>query len=205
MIDDFMIDTLIQWDKELFLLINSWHSGFWDVVMWNISKKFNWIPLYALFLYWVIRFYKKEAVWIIVALVVVIAASDLVSVHGFKNVFERLRPCHDPELNGLVHIVNDKCGGWFGFYSSHASNHFAVAVFFALLFKERFRYFTALILFWAALVSYSRIYLGVHFPGDVIAGALIGSLIGWLGYVSLFKLRPSIFLKLKTSNNKLKS
>lgn len=187
-----MIETLLQWDKGLFLVLNSFHNEFWDVVMFNISNKFMWIPLYLLFFYWVIRFYKKEAVWIILSLMVVIAVSDLVSVHGFKNVFLRLRPCHDPQLAGLVHIVRDKCGGQYGFYSSHATNHFAVAVFFALVFNGRFLYFTPLILLWAAIIAYSRIYLGVHFPLDVLAGSVMGSLIAWGGYRVLRLARPGL-------------
>lgn len=190
-----MIETLLQWDKGLFLVLNSFHNEFWDVVMFNISNKFMWIPLYLLFFYWVIRFYKKEAVWIILSLMVVIAVSDLVSVHGFKNVFLRLRPCHDPQLAGLVHIVRDKCGGQYGFYSSHATNHFAVAVFFALVFNGRFLYFTPLILLWAAIIAYSRIYLGVHFPLDVLAGSVMGSLIAWGGYRVLRLARPGLFYK----------
>lgn len=190
-----MIETLLQWDKGLFLVLNSFHNEFWDVVMFNISNKFMWIPLYLLFFYWVIRFYKKEAVWIILSLMVVIAVSDLVSVHGFKNVFLRLRPCHDPQLAGLVHIVRDKCGGQYGFYSSHATNHFAVAVFFALVFNGRFLYFTPLILLWAAIIAYSRIYLGVHFPLDVLAGSVMGSLIAWGGYQVLRLARPGLLHK----------
>lgn len=190
-----MLEQIIQWDKELFLILNGWNSGFWDVMMYNISNKLIWIPLYLLFLYWLIRFYKKDAIWIILALFLVITLSDQLSVHGFKNVFLRLRPCHDPDLSGLVHIVKDKCGGQYGFYSSHATNHFALAVFFLLVFKNRIRYFTPVILIWAAIVAYSRIYLGVHFPADVIAGAMMGSLIGWLGYFSLRKVKPGIFGK----------
>lgn len=187
-----MIETLIGWDKELFLFLNGFYSGFWDVVMFYTSNKFTWIPLYALFIYWVIKHFKKEAVWIILTVVILVTVSDLISVHGFKNTFMRLRPCHDPELQGLVHILNGKCGGQFGFYSSHASNHFAIAVFLSFLFRVQIRFFTPFILLWAGIISYSRIYLGVHFPLDVLAGALAGSMLGLTAYFLLKKFRPGI-------------
>jgi len=110
---------------------------------------------------------------------VLIALSDLSSVHFFKNVFERLRPCHDPELIDRVHLVNGECGGAFGFVSSHAANCFALAVFLVKILGKAYRHFTPLILLWAAVVAYSRIYLAVHFPGDVLCGALLGTIIGF--------------------------
>jgi undecaprenyl-diphosphatase len=190
-----MMDALIGLDKEVFLYLNGMHSGFWDVIMFNISNKFLWIPLYALILYWLIKSFKRDAVWIIIAIILLIAISDQLSVHAFKNVFMRLRPCHDPELEGLVHIVNGKCGGEYGFYSSHATNHFALAVFLSFVFRGRLRYFTPFILLWAVLIGYSRIYLGVHFPLDVVAGATAGSLLGVLGYLLLRKVKPDMWHK----------
>lgn len=195
-----MLEMIIDWDKELFLDLNSFYTDFWDVIMFNITNKFFWIPLYLLFLYWLIRFYKKDSIWILLVLILVITESDQLSVHGFKNVFMRLRPCHDPDLSGLVHTVNGKCGGQFGFYSSHATNHFALAVYLIFIFKDRFLYFTPLILLWAGVISYSRIYLGVHFPADILAGALMGSLIGGLGYYLLRIIKPSMFSREKMNN-----
>ncbi len=187
-----MIEAIIDWDKALFLFLNGMHSGFWDAVMAAVSNKYNWIPLYLLFIYWIIRFYGRDSVWIILSLIVLVAVSDLISVHAFKNVFMRLRPCHDPELAGLVHTVNGKCGGQYGFYSGHATNHFAVAVFLAFIFRGRIRYFTPLILVWAALIGYSRIYLGVHFPLDVLAGAAAGSLLAYGTVLVLRLFMPSM-------------
>ena len=125
----------------------------------------------------IIENFKKETVWILLAIIVLTVISDQLSV-AFKNTVERLRPCHEPELEGLVHIVKDKCGGDFGFVSSHASNHFSLAVFLSMLFFKKIKFFTFPILLWAAFISYSRIYLGVHYPGDVIFGAVLGAMTG---------------------------
>ncbi len=103
---------------------------------------------------------------------------DQGSVKLFKDVFERLRPCHNPAIAELVHTINGKCGGKYGFVSSHATNSFALAVFCGFLFKRHYKYMLWLMLFWAAIVSYSRVYVGVHYPGDIIGGAVLGSLVG---------------------------
>lgn len=175
-----MIELLKQWDTDLFLFLNGMHTPFGDVVMFYCSEKLTWIPLYIFILYLCIRFFKWKTLWILLAVTMLITISDQLSVHGFKNVFMRLRPCHEPLLDGLVHTVNNKCGGQYGFVSSHAINHFALASFLAILFKNRISYFAPLIIIWALVVSYSRIYLGVHYPGDVICGGILGVFLGIL-------------------------
>jgi undecaprenyl-diphosphatase len=114
----------------------------------------------------------------ILFIVVVITLTDQTSVHLFKNVVQRLRPCHETSLEGLVHLVNNKCGGQFGFISSHAANSFGVAVLVSLWLRKWG--YTAVMLSWAMLIAYSRVYLGVHYPGDVIAGAIWGAGCAWL-------------------------
>ena len=175
-----MIETLKQLDTELFLALNGLHNSLFDFLMFWASNKLIWIPLYLFFLYLIIKKYQWKTVGIFVAILVLITLADQLSVHLFKNVFQRFRPCHEPQLEGLVHLVNGKCGGRFGFISSHASNTFALVVFLIQLLGKKYKYFTISILIWASLVSYSRIYLGVHYPGDVFVGAVFGSLLGFI-------------------------
>ena len=173
-----MIEQLVQWDIAFFLSLNKWHSPLWDQVMWFISAKESWYPVYAVILFFIFRKQKYYGFVTLVFIALLITLADQLSVHAFKEVFERLRPCHTPQLQGLVHTVNGKCGGQYGFVSSHASNFFALATFLAFYFQRR--YLSMLFFILAAIVGYSRIYLGVHFPLDVICGGLLGVTVGVL-------------------------
>ena len=181
-----MLEALNSIDTRLFLLLNGIHSDSWDAIMWQVSGKLQWIPLYAFLLGYLFYKFRKKTPWIVLGVVVLITMCDQASVHLFKNVFERLRPCHEPGLDGLVHLVRDHCGGEYGFVSSHAANTFGLAVFTAMFIRNR--YYWAGMLFWALGVGYSRIYLGVHYPGDILGGAILGALLA----VGLYRVITSV-------------
>ena len=167
---------ILHFDTQWLLAINGAHNEVMDFLMWWVSDKLIWIPLYVFLLYLFYRKYKKYTWLILVSVVVLITLSDQGSVF-IKDTVMRLRPCHEPALFDLVHRVHDKCGGRYGFVSSHAANTFALAAF--VTGALRWKFIPSMMIFlWAALVGYSRIYLGVHYPLDVVGGALLGAMIG---------------------------
>lgn len=191
-----MLKTLNAIDTQLFLYLNSLHNSFLDELMLILSynKIFMFLLLFTLIAFGV-KYYKKQFFIAFFFCLVAFGLSDSISTRGFKDNFERLRPCHQAQLANRVHLAGQKCwGGKFGFVSSHASNSFAVAMFFWLLFRKKSKWF-ALLFVHAALVSYSRVYLAKHFPADIICGAILGSLIS----IAIFKFYLK-FLKKKNSH-----
>ena len=177
-----MLEYLKQIDQELLLLINGCHSPFFDNLMWLISAKLTWVPFYASILYILIKNFNLKLTFItVICITLVIVYCDQMCATVLRPIFERLRPSNlDNPISEFIHIVNNKRGGKYGFPSCHASNTFGLAVFLVLFFKQRS--ITIFSLFWATIVSYSRSYLGVHYPGDLLAGALVGLSGGTLVY-----------------------
>ncbi len=181
-----MITQLASWDHDLFFLINrGLANNFFDFLMPWLREAKIWIPLYIFFLYLIIRLKKKRSWLWIVGLITAVGISDYTASGIFKPYFERPRPCHHQNLQEEVVLRkhDGSCGGRYGFVSSHASNHFAIALFLCLLLGRSSRSWTSYALFaWAAVISFAQVYVGVHFPGDVFVGALIGLLAAYLIY-----------------------
>jgi len=172
-----MLDTIKSLDQSLFLALNAHHNSFFDPIMWLFSDKLFWAPLYAWFLWLLYKQFPKHYWTVIIAVILMIVASDQFC-NLAKNGVMRLRPSQDPGIQAMVHIVNDYRGGMYGFYSGHASNAFAVALFMITIAGKKLKYLIPVCLLYATLTAYSRIYLGVHYPGDILTGAMAGTLLG---------------------------
>ncbi|HEY3369915.1 MAG TPA: phosphatase PAP2 family protein [Prolixibacteraceae bacterium] len=167
-------------DKDLFLFLNGMHNAFFDSFMYWMSDRFVWVPMYVGIILLLVWRYKMRGVWMVLFLVAAIALCDQTASHLLKNLVQRLRPSQEPSLAGLVRISKAGPGGLFGFASSHAANSSGLAIFLYFALDNRLKIMKYGLLIWAVLVSYSRIYNGVHYPGDVLAGWIIGLAYGYL-------------------------
>ena len=172
-----MLETLKNIDESLFLLLNAHNNSFFDPLMWLFSAKLFWGPLYVWFLWLLYKQYPKHFWTVIIAILLMIVASDQLT-NLAKNSVMRLRPSQEPNLQALVHTLNGYRGGKYGFYSGHASNAFTVALFMITSIALKRRYIILVSLTFAILTAYSRVYLGVHYPGDILVGGIVGTLLG---------------------------
>lgn len=173
-----MIEYLNDIDSQMLLAINGLYDTFQDAFWWMVSAKWSSL-LMALALVWVLlRQNRRHALLLLAMLVLAFVVADQVSSGLIKHMVERLRPTQDPSLSNLVHIVNGYRGGKYGFVSSHAANSFAAVVLLSLVMRRRLVTFS--LTTWALLQCYSRMYLGVHYPGDICGGIVVGILAGWL-------------------------
>ncbi len=179
-----MLEEILNLDTSILLAINSAGTPFLDSFMWNYSKTVVWIPLLAALIYVVVRSNKpKDAALVLIFLALAFVMADQLSSSVFKPIFQRLRPTHEPALADLIRTVNDYCGGRYGFVSGHAANSFAAVTFCAMLIRSW--KLTATLCAWAIVNALSRVYLGVHYPGDIICGALTGIASGAAAYALL--------------------
>ena len=187
------METLLQLDRELFLFINGHYDRVVDFIMYYVAQKWIWIPFYLWLLYVLSRNYGWKTLWFLPVTALLIAGSDQLSVL-FKESFERIRPCHEPLLTGMVHLVKNKCGGMYGFISSHAANTMALAIFLHKMLPKGYGDIRKELIAYVLLNGYSRIYLGAHYPGDVIGGWMAGAILGYI-FAKLMQQKLSVPLK----------
>lgn len=191
-----MLETLLEYDKELFLFLNNLGGSTWDGFWLFVTSKYNSIPIYLILL--VVSYRQlgiKKTLLVLIAVALMILCVDQLA-NFFKYGFQRLRPCFDSDVNDLMRQVENSCQnrGQFGYFSAHAANSFSVAIFFSFLLRSMRAPIGIFLVFWALFVAYSRIYIGVHFPLDVLTGMLIGTLFGWIFAKLLIFIFPKIHL-----------
>jgi len=173
-----MKEWLHNVDYKLFFLVNdTWKNSFFDVIMPWMRNPLTWIPLYVLLLLLFIKDFRKNVLWVLLFAGITIFLTDQLSAHVIKHLVKRLRPCNTPELLGHIHMLIP-CSSGYSFVSSHATNHFGMALFFIGISGKRYKWFAPFFLLWAVTISYAQVYVGVHFPIDVICGGILGAAIG---------------------------
>ena len=183
------LEKLKQWDQWLFIQLNSgWANPVFDQLMPFMRTGIYWAPLYLFFGVFAVLNFKSKGAWWILFFVTTVAITDLGGTHLFKNNFGRDRPCANLDFYTHVRLLVNCVGRGNSFISNHAANHFGMATFFFITFRPVFKKWAAIAFLWAAMIAYAQVYVGIHYPGDVLTGALFGSIIG-LGTGKLFNKR----------------
>lgn len=173
------VEKLVEWDKSLFLVVNNELTNpLFDIVMPFIRNGDHWMPLYLFLIVFMLINFKKKGWWWIVFFFCTVALTDMTGTFVFKNNFERLRPCSDPAFMMQTRLLLDHCSGAYSFVSNHAANHFGMAAFFYITTRSFMQKWAAIGFIWAALIAYAQVYVGVHYPMDVLAGSVLGLLFG---------------------------
>ena len=176
-----MIEFLLNLDRDLLLLINGWNAPWLDSFMVTLTNGLKWSPLFLIVIGMMIYKFRWQSIVMLVFVALVIFLTDRISAGLIKPWIGRLRPSHEPGLEGLLHLVNGYKGGLYSFVSSHAANAFGVATFLWLVLRKDIKWIWVMFI-WAAIFSYTRIYLGVHYPFDILGGGVIEAIIGLLVY-----------------------
>ena len=181
LIQSSLLHKLEQWDQWLFIQINNHQSNsFFDSVLPYLRIAYFWTPLYLFLLVFIPTNFKSRGWWWCVFFLCTVSLCDMTSTNLFKEVFHRLRPCNDPDFFQNVRLVIDRCGGRFGFTSNHAANHFGMATFIFVTLRPVIKKWIWVAFLWAAIIGYAQVYVGVHYPFDILGGAAIGFMFGWL-------------------------
>lgn len=181
LIQSSLLHKLEQWDQWLFIQINNHQSNsFFDSVLPYLRIAYFWTPLYLFLLVFILTNFKSRGWWWCLFFLCTVSLCDMTSTNLFKEVFQRLRPCNDPDFFQHVRLVIDRCGGRFGFTSNHAANHFGMATFIFVTLRTVIKKWIWVAFLWAAIIGYSQVYVGIHYPFDVLGGAAIGFTFGWL-------------------------
>ncbi|SFP88198.1 phosphatase PAP2 family protein [Hymenobacter arizonensis] len=188
-----MLEAVKTLDRQLLLAVNRAHTPLLDKVMGFASDRNVWIPAYVLLIAALIYLFRRRALLVLPLVIAAVALADSITSRLFKPFFARPRPCHESVLATYLHLP-DGCGGQFGFLSSHAANSFALAVFLSVVLPAgRYRLLKWTVFSWALLLSYSRMYLGAHYPTDVLGGAALGSLLGWAAAAAYRRWAPRLW------------